>query len=44
MSLIDKVLLLSHPEFHQKNFSDMINILLNDNYPLDIIFSSIKKS
>jgi len=44
MSLIDKVLLLSHPEFQQKNFSDMINILLNNNYPLDMIFLSIKKS
>jgi len=43
MNLIDKVLLLSHPEFQQKNFSYMINILSNNNYPLNMIFSSIKK-
>jgi len=43
MSLIDKVLLLSHPEFHQKNFSYLINILRKNNYPLDMIFSCIKK-
>jgi len=43
MNLIDKVLFLSHPEFHQKNFSHLINILLNNNYSLDMIFSCIKK-
>jgi len=31
MNLIDKVLFLSHPEFHQKNFSYLISILLNNN-------------
>jgi len=28
MNLIDKVLILSHPDFQQKNFSFIINILL----------------
>jgi len=40
-NLIDKVF-LSHPENQQKNFSFLINTLLN-NYPLDMIFSSIRK-
>jgi len=39
-SLLDKILLLLHPEFQQKNFS--FN-LLSDSYPLDMIFSSIMK-
>jgi len=42
-NMVDKILLLSHPAFHEKNFSFLINMLLNNNYPLDIIFSSIKK-
>jgi len=42
-NMVDKILLLSHPEFHEKNFSFLINMLLNNNYPLDLIFSSIKK-
>jgi len=42
-SLVDKILLLSHPEYQQKNFTFLINILLNNNYSLDMIFSSIRK-
>jgi len=42
-NLIDKILLLSHPEYQQKNFSFLINTLINNNYPLDMIFSCIKK-
>jgi len=42
-SLADKVLLLSIPEFQQKNFLFIINILLDNNYPLDFIFFTIKK-
>ncbi|KYN08066.1 hypothetical protein ALC62_00911, partial [Cyphomyrmex costatus] len=43
ISLIDRVLLLSHPSFHQKNFDMVIKILLKNGYPLDMIFSTIKK-
>jgi len=43
INLIDKILNLSHPDFQQKNFSLMINILLDNSYPLDLIFTLIKK-
>jgi len=42
-SFIDKILLLSHSEYQQKNFFFLINIFLNINYPLNMIFSSIRK-
>jgi len=41
-SFTDKILLLSNPMFHQKNFLFLINILLMNNYPLDMVFSSIR--
>ncbi|KYQ47753.1 hypothetical protein ALC60_13217, partial [Trachymyrmex zeteki] len=43
ISLIDRVLALSHPRFHCKNFEFIINILMNNGYPLDLIFKNIKK-
>jgi len=43
IGLIDRVLLLSHPSFHKKNFDLVIKILLNNGYPLNLIFSTIKK-
>ena len=43
IKLIDRVLLLSHPSFHKKNFDLVIKILLNNGYPLSLIFSTIKK-
>jgi len=33
-----KILFLSHPEFYQKYFNLVINALLNNDYPLDLIF------
>ena len=42
-SLVDKVVSLSHPKFHQKNFDLIINILLTNGYPIEIIFGNIKK-
>jgi len=42
MNLFDKVLLLSHP-FQQKNFSLIINILFDNYYLLEFIFSIQKK-
>jgi len=41
-SLFDRILLLSHPRFHSKNLEEMINILINNYYPLKLIFSTIK--
>jgi len=41
--LIDRVIRLSHPEFQKNNFDFIINILLDNGYPLNMIFSAIKK-
>jgi len=35
--------MLSHPTSHYKNISLCINILLNNGYPLDLIFKFINK-
>ncbi|KYN50572.1 hypothetical protein ALC57_07139, partial [Trachymyrmex cornetzi] len=40
-SLIDRIIYLSHPNFHTLNISDMINNLLNNGYPLDFLFNTI---
>ena len=37
----DRIVFLSYPEYHKKNIESMINILLINGYPLDIIFSRI---
>jgi len=42
-SLIDRAFLLSHTKFHQKNIEFVINILLKNGYPLDLIFNKINK-
>ncbi|KAG5341193.1 ELOV1 protein, partial [Acromyrmex charruanus] len=38
---LDRILLLSHPKFHEKNISELIHTLLNNGYPLKFIFSTI---
>jgi len=43
MSLVDRVILLSHPEFHKDNFNFIINTLMDNGYPLNLIFSVIKR-
>jgi len=43
ISLIDRVITLSHPEFHKENFDYSIKILIDNGYPLDLIFSTIRK-
>jgi len=43
ISLIDKVLSLSHPDFQQKNFTLMNKLLLDNAYPLDFIFGLSEK-
>ena len=40
-SLVDRAILLSHPYFHQKNLELCINILLDNGYPLEVIFNKI---
>jgi len=39
--LVDRALLLSHPIFHQKNLDYVIEVLLNNAYPIDLIFDKI---
>jgi len=43
ISLVDRALLLSHPEFHNYNFNFIINTLIDNGYPLKLIFSVIKR-
>ncbi|KYM96032.1 hypothetical protein ALC62_03912 [Cyphomyrmex costatus] len=40
--IIDKIILLCHPKFHNRNLIDAINIFLLNGYPLDFIFTTIK--
>jgi len=41
--LIDRTILLSHPQFHEKNLKIIINTLLNNCFPLSVIFATINK-
>ncbi|KYN27980.1 hypothetical protein ALC57_02616 [Trachymyrmex cornetzi] len=41
IGLLDRILFLSHPEYHEQNIRDLINVLLKNGYPLNIIFSTI---
>ena len=41
-SLVDKVLFLSHPKFQQKNMESLISSLLNNGYPLQMLFKIIQ--
>jgi len=40
-SLVDHAIKLSHPSFHEKNLKLCIELLLNNGYPLDLIFNKI---
>jgi len=40
--LVDRTLLLSHPKFHGKNLTHVVNILLDNCFPLPFIFATIK--
>jgi len=39
--LIDRAFLLSHPKFHKKNIEMIIDLLLENGYPLKLIFEKI---
>ncbi|KAM0729416.1 hypothetical protein ACS0PU_004770 [Formica fusca] len=41
IGLLDRAFLLSHPRFHSKNINLIIQILLNNSYPLRFIFQTI---
>ena len=40
--MVDKVLLISHPNFYKKNLDHIIRILLDNDYPLKFIFDTIR--
>jgi len=40
-NLVDRAVLLSHPKHHQKNIEMCIDLLLDNGYPLDLIFDKI---
>jgi len=39
--MIDRIFLLSHPKFHNKNIIFIIETLLKNDYPLDFIFDNM---
>ena len=41
--LVDKIMLLSHPEFHQNNFTNLVKTLLDNSYPINFILKNISK-
>jgi len=41
--LVDRVLFLSHPKFHEKNLKKAIKVLLDNYFPFPFIFSTINK-
>jgi len=43
ISLVDRVITLSHPDFHKENFDSIIKILIDNGYLRDLIFSTIRK-
>jgi len=42
-SLVDRAFLLSHPKFHQKNISLVIDLLIENGFPLNLIFRKINE-
>jgi len=42
-SLVDRAIFLSHPTFHQKNLEFVVDTLLKNSYPIDLIFDKIRK-
>lgn len=41
IGLTDRIYKLSHPRFHEKNFTLIIHILLKNGYPIELIFNTI---
>jgi len=39
--LVDRALLLSHPNFQEKNLTHVIRVLIDNAYPLELIFNRI---
>ncbi|XP_070155138.1 uncharacterized protein [Polyergus mexicanus] len=43
MGLFNRVILLSHPTFHYKNFKLVVEILLDNGYPLEFVFKVLNE-
>jgi len=43
IGLIDRAFRLSHPRFHEKNLRLVVNILLENGYPLIFLFETLKE-
>lgn len=43
IGLVDKIFRLSHPQFHDKNLKLIVNILINNDYSINFIFTTIRK-
>ena len=41
MSVVDKMILLSHTKFHEDNLRFIVNIFLENDYPVKFIFDTI---
>jgi len=41
MGMVDRAILLSDPKFQQENLHFIINVLLNNDYPLNFIFDMV---
>jgi hypothetical protein len=42
-NLIDRAIILSHPKFHKKNIEFCIDVLLNNGYPIELIFKEANR-
>jgi len=40
--MVNKVILISYPDFHKRNFDLIIKILLDNDYPLKFIFDTVR--
>jgi len=40
-NLVDRAIKLSHPSFHEKNLRLCVEVLMNNDYPLELIFNKI---
>jgi len=40
--MVNKVILISYPDFHKRNFDVIIKILLDNDYPLKFIFDTVR--
>jgi hypothetical protein len=43
MGLIDRAFIISHPKYHAKNLELIVRILLDNDYPIDLIFNTIRE-